>query len=157
MWFSLLVEQSLDEQFEGQLKASEFSQIWYVSSTVVFKIQLCLKPNFSRCYLHLCPSGNQMKPIPVDWPKNKTEMHREKMERLVNDRAKTEVTRPFRSLEDDNDKDVKRQQLGELLATIPMVDVCAETSDTMTHDTAPLVQEETRRKRFSKTPESRNY
>ena len=44
---------------------------------------------------------------------------REQMEGLVGDRAKREATRPFRSLQDDNDKHVKRQRLGEPLATIP--------------------------------------
>ena len=65
------------------------------------------------------------------------------LEGLVDDRAKAEATRPFRS--DDNDKDVKRQRLGEPLATIPDEVVGEETSDTMTDDTAPLVHEETRR------------
>ena len=51
------------------------------------------------------------------------------MEGLVDDRARAEVTRPFRSLEDDNDKDVKRQRPGEQLATIPEEVVGEETSD----------------------------
>ena len=74
-----------------------------------------------------------MKPIQIKWPKNKTELlrerEREQMEGLVDDRARAEVTRPFRSLEDDNDKDVKRQRLGEPLATIPEEVVGEETSD----------------------------
>ena len=67
------------------------------------------------------------------------------MEGLVDGRARAEVTRPFRSLEDDSDKDVKRQQLGEPLATIPEEVVGEETSDTMT-----TVHEETRTERFSR-------
>ena len=39
--------------------------------------------------------------------------HREQMEGLVYDRAKRAATRPFRSLQDDNDKHVKRLRLGE--------------------------------------------
>ena len=70
---------------------------------------------------------------------------REHAEGLVDDRARAEITRPFRSLEDDNDKDVKRQRLGEPLATTPEEDVGVETSDIRMGDTAPLVHEETRR------------
>ena len=94
-----------------------------------------------------------MKPIQIKWPKNKTELlretEREQMEGLVDDRARAEVTRPFRSLEDDNDKDVKLQRLGEPLATIPEEVVGEETSDIMTDDTAPLVHVQTRRERFN--------
>ena len=61
------------------------------------------------------------------------------MEGIVDDRAKAEITRPFRSLEDDNDKDVKRQRLGEPSATFPLEVVGEETSDIMTDGTAPLV------------------
>ena len=75
---------------------------------------------------------------------------REQMEGLVNDRATAEITKPFRSIEDDNDKDVKRQQLGEPLATIPQEVVSVETFDIMTDDTALLVHEEARRERFNK-------
>ena len=75
---------------------------------------------------------------------------REHMEGIVDARAKAEITRSFRSLEDDNDKDMKRQRLGEPLATIPEEVVCVETNDIMTDDTAPLVHEEARRKRFNK-------
>ena len=79
------------------------------------------------------------------------------MEGIVDDRAKAEITRPFRSLEDDNDKDVKRQRLGEPLATIPEEDVGVETRDSMTDDSAPLAHEEARREVFStrKPPENR--
>ena len=59
------------------------------------------------------PSGEQAEPISLSWP------GREQMSGLVDDRARAEVTRPFRSLEDDNDKDVRRQRFGEPLATIP--------------------------------------
>ena len=81
IWFGRLDEsdghvvltphQSLDEQCEDKLETSEFSQIWWESSRV------CFRENFRRCYLHLCPSGQQVKPIPINWPKNKTELHRE--------------------------------------------------------------------------------
>ena len=64
---------------------------------------------------------------------------REQMEGLLDDRA-----RPFRSLEDDNDKDVKRKRLGEPLDTIPEEVVGVETSDIMTDDTAPLQKPSTR-------------
>ena len=79
------------------------------------------------------------------------------MEGLVDDRARVEVTRPSRSPEDDNDKDVKRQRLGEAVATIPEEAVREEASVIMTDDTAPLIHEETRRERFKngKPPESR--
>ena len=36
----------LDEQCEDELETSEFSQIWWESSSVLVKIQLCLRPNF---------------------------------------------------------------------------------------------------------------
>ena len=64
---------------------------------------------------------------------------REQMEGIVDDRARKEITRPFRSVEDDNDKDVKRQRLGTPLAAIPVADVGVESRDTMTDDTAPRV------------------
>ena len=75
---------------------------------------------------------------------------REQMEGLVDDRARAEVTRPLRSIEDDNDKDLKRQQLGGPLATNPEEVVSEETSDMMTDDTGRLGHEETRRERFNK-------
>ena len=59
-----------------------------------------------------------MKPRPINWPKNKTELQREQMEGIVDDRARAEITRPSRSVGDDNDKDVKWQRLGEPLDTI---------------------------------------
>ena len=58
--------------------------------------------------------------------------------------ARVEITRPFRSLEDDNDKDVKRQPLGGPAATILEEVLVVKTSDIMTDDTAPLVHEEAR-------------
>ena len=51
-----------------------------------------------------------MKPIPINLPKNKTELCGEQIEGIVDDRDRAEISRPFRSLEDDNDKDVKRLQ-----------------------------------------------
>ena len=78
-----------------------------------------------------------MKPIPNNWPKIKTG-------------ARAEVIRPFRSLEDDNDMDVKRQRLGEPLATLPAEVVGEETSDIMTDEAAPLVHEERGRERFTR-------
>ena len=62
--------------------------------------------------------------------------------RVVSGRA--EITRPFRSIEDDNDVEVKRQRLGEPLATIP------ETSDEMMEDPVPLVHKELKRERLTK-------
>ena len=43
----------------------------------------------------------------------------EQMEGIVDERVRAEITRPLRSLEDDNDEEVKRRRLGEPLATIP--------------------------------------
>ena len=60
----------------------------------------------------------------------------EQMEGIVDERVRAEITRPLRSIEDDNDVEVKRQRLGEPLATIP------ETSGEMMEDPVPLVQEE---------------
>ena len=54
------------------------------------------------------------------------------------------ITRPLRSIEDDNDVEVKRQRLGEPLATI------LETSDEMMEDPVPLVHEELKRERLTK-------
>ena len=59
-------------------------------SKVVFEIQLCLRPNFWRYYLRLCPSDWQVKLIPLNCPKNKTELHREHMDGIVDDRARAE-------------------------------------------------------------------
>ena len=58
----------------------------------------------------------------------------------VDDRAWAEITRPFRSLELDNDMDVKRQRLGEPPAAIPEEVAGAETGDP-----DPLVHEGARR------------
>ena len=44
---------------------------------------------------------------------------REHMEGIVNERARAEITRSSQAPEDDNDRQVKRQRLGEPLATIP--------------------------------------
>ena len=45
------------------------------------------------------------------------------MEGLVDDRTRAEATRPFRSLEEDNDKDVKRQRLRKKLHRKTTTDV----------------------------------
>ena len=68
----------------------------------------------------------------------------EQMEGIVDERVRAEITRPLRSIEDDNDVEVKRQRLGEPLATIP------ETSDEMLEDPLPLVHEEVKRERLTK-------
>ena len=56
----------------------------------------------------------------------------------------SEITRPLRSIEDDNDVEVKRQRLGEPLATI------LETSDEMMEDPVPIVHEDWKRERLTK-------
>ena len=66
------------------------------------------------------------------------------MEGIVDERAKAEITRPLRSSEDDNDVEVKRQRLGEPLATI------RETSDEMMEDPVPIVHEDWKRQRLTK-------
>ena len=66
------------------------------------------------------------------------------MEGIVDERVKAEITRPLRPIEDDNDVEVKRQRLGEPLATIP------ETSDEMMDHPVPLVHEEVKRERSTK-------
>ena len=68
----------------------------------------------------------------------------EQMEGIVDERVRAEITRPLRSLEDDNDVEVKRQRLGEPLATIP------ETSDEMMEDPVPTVHEDWKRERLTK-------
>ena len=68
----------------------------------------------------------------------------EQMEGIVDERVKAEITRPFHSIEDDNDVEVKRQRLGEPLATIP------ETSDEIMDDLVLLVHEEVTRERLTK-------
>ena len=68
----------------------------------------------------------------------------EQMEGIVDERVRAEITRPLRSIEDDNDVEVQRQRHGEPLATIP------ETSDEMVEDLVPSVQEEWKRKRLIK-------
>ena len=82
---------------------------------------------------------------------------REQMEGIVDDRAGAEITRPIRSIEDDNDMGVKRQRLGEPLATIPEEVAGAETSDMMTDNPDSLVHEGARTegltKKTSREPE----
>ena len=68
----------------------------------------------------------------------------EQMEGIVDERVRAEITRPLRSIEDDNDVEVNRQRLGEPLATIP------ETSGEMMDDPVPLVHEEVKRERLTK-------
>ena len=63
------------------------------------------------------------------------------------------VDGPFRSLDDDNDKDVKRQRLGELLATTPEEVVGEETSGTTLPHSFTKRQEE--KYSTGKPPESR--
>ena len=61
------------------------------------------------------------------------------MEGIVDERVRAEITRPLRSIEDDNYVEVKRQRLGEPLAMIP------EISDEMMDDPVRLVLEEVKR------------
>ena len=68
----------------------------------------------------------------------------EQVEGIVDERVRAEITRPLRSIEDDNDVEVKRQRLGEPLATIP------ETSDEMMEDPVPIVHEDWKRERLTK-------
>ena len=42
----------------------------------------------------------------------------DRAEGIVDGRVRAEITRPLRSIEDDNDVEVKRQRLGEPLAAI---------------------------------------
>ena len=68
----------------------------------------------------------------------------EQIEGIEDERFRAEITRPLRSIEDDNDVEVKRQRLGAPLATIP------ETSDEMMEDPVPIVHEEWKRERLTK-------
>ena len=68
----------------------------------------------------------------------------EQMEGIVDEKVRAEIRRPLRSIEDDNDVEVKRQRLGEPLATIP------ETSDEMMEDPVPIVHEDWKRERLIK-------
>ena len=68
----------------------------------------------------------------------------EQIEGIVDERVRAEITRPLRSIEDDNDVEVKRQRHGEPLATIP------ETSDEMMEDPVPIVHEDWKRERLTK-------
>ena len=65
----------------------------------------------------------------------------EQMEGIVEEGTRAEITRPLRSLEEDNDEEVKRRRLGEPLATIP------ETSDEVMEDPVPIVHEDWKRER----------
>ena len=70
---------------------------------------------------------------------------KEQVEGIVDERVRAEITRPLRSIEeDDNDVEVKRQRLGEPLATIP------ETGDEMMEDPVPIVHEDWKRERLTK-------
>ena len=68
----------------------------------------------------------------------------EQMDGIVDERVRAEITRALQSIEDDNDVEVKRQRLGEPLATIP------ETSDEMMEDPVPIVHEDWKRERLTK-------
>ena len=68
----------------------------------------------------------------------------EQMEGIVDERVRAEITRPLRSVENDNDEEVKRRRLGEPLATIP------ETSDEVMEDPVPTVHEDWKRERLTK-------
>ena len=59
-------------------------------------------------------------------------------------RVRAEITKPLRSIEDDDDVEVNRQRLGEPLATIP------EASDEMMEDPVPIVHEDWKRERLTK-------
>ena len=59
----------------------------------------------------------------------------EQMESIVDEMVRAEITRPLRSLEEDNDEEVKRRRLGEPLANIP------ETSDEVMEDPVPIFHE----------------
>ena len=63
----------------------------------------------------------------------------------MDERVRAEITRPLRSLEDGNDEEVKRRRLGEPLATIP------ETSDEVMEDPVPIVHEDWKRERLTKS------
>ena len=67
------------------------------------------------------------------------------MEGIVDERVRAEITRPLRSLEDDNDKEMKSRKLGEPLATIP------ETSDEVMEHPVPIVHEDWKRERSTKS------
>ena len=70
---------------------------------------------------------------------------RRQMEGTVNERARAEITRSSQALEDDNDRELKRQRLGEPLATIPEETVGDEASDIEMDDPARLIHEEARK------------
>ena len=137
MWCSLHMEQSLDDQCEDWQETFEFSQILWERSKVVFRILRCLRPSFLECCLRLCPSDQLAE-------EQDRAAQNEQMEGIVDERVRAEITRPLRSIEDDNDVEVKRQRLGEPLATIP------ETRDEMMEDPVPIVHEEWKRERLTK-------
>ena len=110
MWCSLHMEQSLDDQAKDWQETFEFSQILWERSKVVFRIH------------------------------QDRAAQNEQMEGIVDERVRAEITRPLRSIEDDNDVEVKRQRLGEPLATIPE----------MMEDPVPLSMRIGKRERLTK-------
>ena len=68
----------------------------------------------------------------------------EQMVGIVDEWVRAEITRPLRTIEDDNDEEVNRRRLGEPLPTIP------ETSDEVMEDPVPIVHEDWKRERFDK-------
>ena len=141
MWCLLHMEQSLDDQCEDWQETFESSQI-------LWKFQ-------KSCSGSSVVSGRALKVLPASVPirlsgetdtDQLAEEHaqNEQMVGIVDERVRAEITRPLRSIEDDNDVEVKRQRLGEPLATIP------ETSDEMMEDPVPLVHEELKRERLTK-------
>ena len=80
----------------------------------------------------------------INWQRSSRAAQNEQMEGIVDERVRAEITRPLRSIEDDNEVEVKRQRLGEPLATIP------ETSDEMMEDPVPIVHEDWKRERLTK-------
>ena len=137
MWCSVHMEQSLDDQC--------------VQPDLVGKIK-------SRVQNPALSQAELLKVLPVSVPirlsgeidtdqfaeEQERAAQSEQMEGIVDERVRAEITRPLRSIEDDNDVEVKRQWLGEPLATIP------ETSNEMLEDPVPLVHEEVKRERLTK-------
>ena len=137
MWCSLHMVQSLDDQCE------DLARNLRVQPDLVGKIKSRVQdPALSQAeLLRMLPAS-----VPIrlsgetDTDQLAEEQDRaaqnEQMEGIVDERVRAEITRPLRSIEDDNDVEAKRQRLGEPLATIP------ETSDEIMEDPVPIVHED---------------
>ena len=145
MWCSLHMEQSLDDQCEDWQENFEFSQILFGRSKSRVRDPALSQAELLRVLPASVPirlSGENVTDQLAE--EQDRAAQNQQMEGIADEWVRAEITRPLRSIEDDNDVEVKRHRLGEPLATIP------ETSDEMMEDPVPIVHEDWKRERLTK-------